>query len=317
MREHLAEIHGYARQSREDLEAARQHVQTESERVLQQDLALRVARDEHRVAVASFRQQLIEWQGRVGEMKQSLLQGSTQLERRQAEVQEQAQQIATTSARLRNKRNSCKKRSGKSPIAVPRWTDTLTTCESGIVINSVNCPASMRRRASAALAEADAARCQDHGILSLSADAVPGDHKLGDLLRSLELVDADALNALLLEARRQRRSLRQLLLAGNYLTLYQMALIEAGNLDGLVLGRFASSTACKRGRARLFFASSIRAATAKRCCVGWRKRRCTTRFIPTNSVSASPPPRPCVMFTSRRLMRCWNSPADRLCYKNG
>jgi serine/threonine protein kinase len=30
--------------------------------------------------------------------------------------------------------------------------------------------------------------------------------------------------------------LRQLLLAGNYLTLYQMALIEAGNLDGLVLG---------------------------------------------------------------------------------
>jgi serine/threonine protein kinase len=30
--------------------------------------------------------------------------------------------------------------------------------------------------------------------------------------------------------------LRQLLLAGGYLTLYQMALIEAGNLDGLVLG---------------------------------------------------------------------------------
>jgi len=44
------------------------------------------------------------------------------------------------------------------------------------------------------------------------------------------------LTALLLEARRQRRSLRQLLLAGNYLTLFQLALIEAGNLDGLVLG---------------------------------------------------------------------------------
>jgi serine/threonine protein kinase len=41
---------------------------------------------------------------------------------------------------------------------------------------------------------------------------------------------------LLLEARRQRRSLRQVLLAGSYLTLYQMALIEVGNLDGLVLG---------------------------------------------------------------------------------
>ncbi len=63
-----------------------------------------------------------------------------------------------------------------------------------------------------------------------------GDRQLGDLLRSLELMDQDTLTALLLEARRQRRSLRQLLLAGNYLTLYQMALIEAGNLDGLVLG---------------------------------------------------------------------------------
>src|SRR5205085_7529022 len=42
--------------------------------------------------------------------------------------------------------------------------------------------------------------------------------------------------SLLVEARRQRRSLRQVLLAGGYLTLYQMALIETENLDGLVLG---------------------------------------------------------------------------------
>src|SRR5262249_30049897 len=73
-------------------------------------------------------------------------------------------------------------------------------------------------------------------ILHPFAEVEPGDRQLGDLLRSLELVDADTLTALLVEARRQRRSLRQLLLAGNYLTLYQMALIEAGNVDGLVLG---------------------------------------------------------------------------------
>jgi hypothetical protein len=73
-------------------------------------------------------------------------------------------------------------------------------------------------------------------ILSLGGDTDSADRQLGQLLHSLELVDADTLAALLLEARRQRRSLRQLLLAGNYLTLYQMALIEAGNLDALVLG---------------------------------------------------------------------------------
>ena len=70
----------------------------------------------------------------------------------------------------------------------------------------------------------------------MTGEVDPGDRQLGDLLRSLELIDGDTLTALLLEARRQRRSLRQLLLAGNYLTLFQMALIEAGNLDGLVLG---------------------------------------------------------------------------------
>src|SRR5947209_18252504 len=44
----------------------------------------------------------------------------------------------------------------------------------------------------------------------------------------------------LLEARRQRRSLRQVLLSAKggtpLLTLYQLALIESGNLDALVLG---------------------------------------------------------------------------------
>jgi hypothetical protein len=76
----------------------------------------------------------------------------------------------------------------------------------------------------------------DAAPLALTGEPEPGDQQLGDLLRSLRLVDDDTLSALLLEARRQRRSLRQLLLAGGYLTLYQLALIEAGNLDGLVLG---------------------------------------------------------------------------------
>jgi len=66
----------------------------------------------------------------------------------------------------------------------------------------------------------------------------PGDRQLGELLRSHGLVDADTLNALWTEAGRQRRTLRQVLLASGAITLYQLALIEAGNLDALMLGRF-------------------------------------------------------------------------------
>ena len=63
LREQLAEVHSYARQSREEVELARRQVQLEFERVRQQELAL-TPRDEHRLTVAAFRQQLIEWQGR-------------------------------------------------------------------------------------------------------------------------------------------------------------------------------------------------------------------------------------------------------------
>ena len=79
-------------------------------------------------------------------------------------------------------------------------------------------------------------RSPARAVLAMGDEIAPADKQLGELLQSLGLVDADTLGALWAEARRQRRSLRQLLLAASYLTLYQMALIEAGNLDGLVLG---------------------------------------------------------------------------------
>src|SRR5207248_6327278 len=75
-------------------------------------------------------------------------------------------------------------------------------------------------------------------ILSITSSVDQGDLKLGQVLRTSQLIDADTLSALLAEARRQRRSLRQVLLASGVITLYQLALIEAGNVDGLMLGRF-------------------------------------------------------------------------------
>jgi hypothetical protein len=66
----------------------------------------------------------------------------------------------------------------------------------------------------------------------------PGDKQLGELLQSHGLVDGETLRDLWSEAARQRRTLRQVLLSSGTVTLYQLALIEAGNLDALVLDRF-------------------------------------------------------------------------------
>src|SRR5207253_443967 len=73
-------------------------------------------------------------------------------------------------------------------------------------------------------------------ILSLTEPVDVGDRQLGKLLIDLELIDRDTLKALLVGGRRQRRSLREVLLASSVVTLYQLALIEAGNVAGLMLG---------------------------------------------------------------------------------
>lgn len=52
----------------------------------------------------------------------------------------------------------------------------------------------------------------------------------------MDLVDEATLATLLREAHRQRRSLRQVLLASGKLTVYQMALIETGHAEGLSVG---------------------------------------------------------------------------------
>jgi chromosome segregation ATPase len=255
LREHLAEVHAYARQSRDDLEAAAKHVQAEAERMRQQELGLHVARDEHRLAVAAFRQQLIEWQGQVGEMKQTLRQGETRLDRQQAAVNEQAERIASDAARLAEqaeelqaKERQVAERRGEVDrhlTDMREWYRRKMRELSGVDAAGKDADADDAEAVVVRLpapegeappAAAEAAPPAGHSILSLTPEVDPGDRQLGELLRTLGLVDADTLAALLLEARRQRKSLRQLLLAGNYLTLYQMALIEAGSLDGLILG---------------------------------------------------------------------------------
>jgi hypothetical protein len=239
LREHLSEIHGYVRQSRGDIEHLRREFQAEVERVRQQELDLHAARDEHRLAVAAFRQQIIEWQGRLAELKQALHQDETRVERRASEVNEQARQIADESARLAQQAEQLQQqerlvseRRGEVDRHLGdmrQWYRCKMRELAGLDVAEPPVPTSPQH-------QQGESESGERGILSMMGEEEPGDRQLGDLLRSLELIDGDTLAALLLQARRQRRSLRQLLLAGNYLTLFQMALIEAGNLDGLVLG---------------------------------------------------------------------------------
>jgi len=254
MRAQLAELHSYTLKSQEDLEAVRGQVQQELTRVRDEEQALNRARTEHRLAVSSFRQQLIEWQGRFAGLKQAIHQGETRLDRREKAVESTAQEIAARVEQIHEqelevaeKRSEVDRHLGDMQswfrkkfreIAETRWSK-FRDQESGD---------RSQGSGDSGILQLPSRPSTEHSVLStgntpgvilpLPDDLEPADRKLGDLLRSLDIVDRDTLHVLWEEARRQRRTLRQVLLAGGYLTLYQLALIESGNLNGLILGRF-------------------------------------------------------------------------------
>jgi hypothetical protein len=229
LRDHLSELHDYARQSQEDLESLRAQVSAGAEQIQQQRQTLLRAREEHRVAVAGFRQQIVEWQGQVADMKRVLANDGTRLERRQAAVEEQARQIDVDSSRLAQQAEELE---AQERVVTERRQEM----ERHLQEMREWYRRKLRELSEKRHVEEKQSEVSSPEILVLAEEIDPADRKLGDLLRSLELVEAATLEALLREAQRQRRTLRQLLLAGGYLTLFQMALIETGNLDGLAMG---------------------------------------------------------------------------------
>lgn len=246
MRAQLAELHAYALRSQDDLAAVRTQVQVELDRLRDQGQTLTRARSEHRLAVSSFRQQLIEWQNRFAGLKQALHHGEVRLDRREKEVEAAAHELAERTewvqqqeVEVTEKRSEVDRHLGDMQawfrkkfreIAASKWSKHggQGTGDSGIL--------PMPPRPGHSVPSTDYSGAEV--ILPLPDDLDPADRKLGELLRSLDVVERDTLHALWGEARRQRRTLRQVLLSGGYLTLYQLALIESGNLSGLVLGRF-------------------------------------------------------------------------------
>src|ERR1019366_801730 len=69
---HLSEIHQYVRQCQDELEQLRGRLQADLDKLQEQEQTLRRTQDEHRLATVAFRQQLIDWQGQIAELKRLL-----------------------------------------------------------------------------------------------------------------------------------------------------------------------------------------------------------------------------------------------------
>lgn len=247
LRGQLSELQLYAKQTREELDAARANLREESERIRLREEELERTRAEQRVAVTGFRQQLVEWQAKVGELRQGMGQSESRVEQKQAELEALAEQtrtaneeIAKQATELRQERKLVAEKRSEMERHLGDMRDwyrrKLRELAAGRTVDETDLPSAPQSFANAAAARnLEPAKALE---LTRPADTEPGDVQLGELLRSRGLLDEPTLNALKSEAQRQRRTLRQVLLASGAVTLYQLALIEAGNLEGLILGRF-------------------------------------------------------------------------------
>jgi chromosome segregation ATPase len=253
LRDHLAEVHQFVKQCQEELERLRGRVQLDVDRLGQEEQVLRQSQDEHRLAMVAFRQQLIEWQGQIGDMKRLLARDETRLERRQARVEEQVKEIDATSERLARQAEALEEQQrvvmdrrqevDRHLVDMREWYRKklrdlagIPTDGSRIAQHGLQDHVAQRDGHTPPDTDEDALIPENPGILTIASAVDAGDQALGETLRALQLIDDDTLTALLAEARRQRRSLRQVLLSSGAVTLYQLALIEAGNVDGLMLG---------------------------------------------------------------------------------
>ena len=217
----VAQLHEFARESRDDIEQMRQQVLAETDRLRAQQSDLGRARSDHRLAVTAFRQQLVDWQGRVSEMKQTIVQGGAQLGDQANDWDDAARDIDDTTRSLARQADNLEH-------------NESTAYQHGDMREWFR--RELREFADASGSFATARLANNEQLAGLQSELEPSDRALGELLRSLELADDDTVTTLWLESRRQHRSLRQVLLASGRLTVYQIAVIEAGNLDGLMIG---------------------------------------------------------------------------------
>jgi hypothetical protein len=241
LQEHLREFHDYAKIAREELELLLKESRDQQNRSQDSESKIIKAREEHRLSIASFKQQLIEWQHNLIEIKLALQTGESELERKQAKFETQAQILQQQTDNLSKKEHNLREKEGEvlaQTKEVHRHLDDMrawyrnkikdlsgtisSSLASGYFDNALSTPDSS----------------QDNRSHSVAEPIEPSDNKLGDQLISLGLVESDTLITLMVEAQKTRKSLRQALLNGGYLTFYQLALIEAGNINGLMIDRF-------------------------------------------------------------------------------
>lgn len=244
LRDHLAEVHAFVRQTLDDFAAAHAKLRHDEASLAQRDAEFRRLHEDHRQALVAFRQQIIDWQAQVKEARRLIDREDRGLENKKVRVDDKEKELDTTARELAiedallssqkqtvaEQRNELDRHVGDLRDWYRRKMRELAggAAEAEVV------------EATAALVEGEETPLvpTERDILSITGPIDPTDQSLATALVEQQLVDPEGMHALLVESRRQRRPLKQVLLASGAATAYQIAVVEAGQYGALALGPF-------------------------------------------------------------------------------
>lgn len=244
LRDHLGEIQAFVRQSHDDLAAAHARLRLEETGLAGKEADFRRLHDEHRLALVAFRQQMIDWQAQIKAAQRTIKSEDKALDVRQSRVEAQSQIVVEGAEKL------------AAQGAVMEVQQEIVAEQRGELDRHVGdlrgwYRQKMRELAGGAeeaeIVDATASQIEgedsplvptDRDILSITGPVDAADRALADALVKSHISDENAVHAMLVEARRQRRTLRQVLVASGAVTPYQLALLETHQAAELDLGPF-------------------------------------------------------------------------------
>jgi hypothetical protein len=233
LRTQLQEIHAYRQRCHDEIEARRRDAAKLTEQLDERYQVVLRLQDEQRLEAAALRQDCLHWQAQLDHLQR-------QWSDSQRTLAEQAEQLATQTKTLELNSSRLEVRA-----------EELDTRERDVAYrrSEVNKHlADMQGWYRLKLRDLAEKKLPHHAqagdeelydppqILPLKSTRMHNDAHLADLLSGMGLIDAVTLQALLEESRKQHVSLRDCLVQNDFLTSYQMELIEAGRLEALVLG---------------------------------------------------------------------------------
>lgn len=233
LRTQLHEIHAYRQRCYEEITSKRAEVQSLAAQFEQQQQVLSRLQDEQRLEAAALKQDVLHWQSQVQLLTGQWQASQSDISEKEELLASRAKQLEQNQSRLQLRSNELQDRERDINYRRSEVNKHLSDMQGWYRVK-------LRDMAEKKLPhtadEADVELFDPPQILPLKSTRASSDEHLADLLSGMGLVDGATLNTLIEEAQKQRMSLRDCLLQNEFLTSFQMELIETGRVESLVLG---------------------------------------------------------------------------------